>query len=73
MFLTADLSPEVEMMAMLTLREDGHECPFKALVHQKTDVLLFQAKFKVIINLIFGSMDFNSLSSALISLRNEFT
>ena len=51
MFLTADLSPEVEMMAMLTLREDGHECPFKALVHQKTDVLLFQAKFKVIINL----------------------
>ena len=54
MFLTADLSPEVEMMAMLTLREDGHECPFKALVHQKTDVLLFQAKFKVIINLFLA-------------------
>ena len=54
MFLTADLWPEVEMMAMLAFREDGHECSFKALFHQETEVLLFQTKFKVIINLFLA-------------------
>ena len=42
------------MMAMLTLREDGHEGPSKALVHQKTETLPFPTKFKVIINLFLA-------------------